>query len=147
MKWLQCRQFPELVYFSLADVVVLTVPTGPLVVYEGDEGESTLNQTCFNATLNQPRSRDSIFVITVSSMSTATSAVDFEPLGNITVPTNYSGDVYEECVNITVIGDAIVEDDEFIIFNITALSPLDIVTSSDGSNTLQVTIIDNDGKL
>jgi hypothetical protein len=129
----------------LTDFVVLSVPAGPLTIYEGDE-ENTVNQTCFTAFLNRPRFRDSIFIITVSNMSTATPGSDFKPLQNIPVPADFPGEVLEECVNITVIGDTIVEEDELILFAVTALSPLDMVTSSDGSNTLRATIVDNDGK-
>jgi hypothetical protein len=124
--------------------VVLSVPAGPLTIHEGDE--EIVNQACFTVFLNRPRFRDSVFIITVSNMSTATPGSDFEPLQNITVPADLPGEVFEECVNITVIGDTIVEDDELIVFALTALSPLDMVTSSDGSNTLRATIVDNDGK-
>jgi hypothetical protein len=145
----QLRSILYIIYydagFILTDFVVLSVPAGPLTIYEGDE-ENTVNQTCFTAFLNRPRSRNSTFIITVSNMSTATPGSDFEPLQNITVPANFPGEMFEECVNITVIGDTIVEEDELILFAVTALSPLDMVISSNGSNTLRATIVDNDGK-
>jgi hypothetical protein len=128
------------------DFVVLNVSVPPLTVSEGDDGENTTARVCFTATLNQPRSRNSVFELTVSSLSTATLGVDFVvPL--VVVPADFQGEVYMACVNITIIGDDEVEADEMVVFVVVALTQDNIVVSADGSNFVEMTIIDNDGKL
>lgn len=130
----------------ITDFAVLSVP-GPLTILEGDDGDTTVNRTCFAVTLNQPRSRDVVFVFTVSNMSTATPGVDFEFPDNITISPGFSMEEYMECLDLVVLGDDIVEDDELIVLYVRALAEQDVVESEDGSSSLRATIVDNDGML
>ena len=118
-----------------------------LIIYEGDDGDREANHTCFTVSLNQPRTRDVVFTLEVSMMSTATPGVDFErPADNITITPEIQGEEYVTCVYIIVIGDDEVEDNELIVINVAPLSPLDRVESADGSSSTRATIIDNDGE-
>ena len=86
-----------------------------------------------------------MYTLEVSNMSTATPGVDFElSATNITITPGIQGEEYVACVYITVNGDDLVEDDELLIINVVAMSPLDRV---DGTNSIRVTFIDNDGEL
>ena len=100
---------------------------------------------CFYVAVNQPRDREVVYDLYLSNMSTATYGVDFEvyPL-NVTVPIEFGGSVYTSCVTVTILGDDLVEEDEFFRYRIDPLNPQDLV---DGSNVLMVTIVDEDGKI
>lgn len=129
------------------DFAVLNVLGDPLRIYEGDIGDSDTNMTCFVVSLNQPRTRDVVFLFMVSNMSTATPGVDFELSdANITITSEFADEEYYTCVYLTVIGDDDVEDDELIVIDIVPLSSLDRVELADGSNSIRATIVDNDGE-
>ena len=114
-----------------------------LIIYEGDDGDTAANHTCFTVTLNQPRTRDVVFALTVSNTSTATPGVDFELSdANITITPEIVEEEYMACVYLTIIGDNDVEDDELIVIEVTALADQDRVY---GSNYIRAMIIDNDG--
>ena len=58
-------------------------------------------------------------------------------------PTDVSKDMAIVCQEITILGDIVIEDDEFFKFNIVTINPLDIVSGPDTGN---VTILDDDGR-
>lgn len=127
------------------DVAVLSIPAS-LTIVEGDEGDRSTNHTCFTITLNQPRLRDVVFTITFNTMlSTASPGDDFYPLPeNITITPDFNEEKY--FLYLVVIGDDLVEDDEDIVYDVMALAEQDSVESVDSSNSLRVTIMDDDGE-
>ena len=127
------------------DFAVLTLRETDLIIYEGDDGDSDTNITCFIVSLNRPRTRDVVYTLEVSNTSTATPGVDFElSATNITITPEIQGEEYMTCVYITIYGDNIAEDDELLVINVVPMSPQDRV---DDTNSIRVTFIDNDGDL
>ena len=114
----------------------------PISVTEEDEG-SVERMACFYVAVNRPRDREVVYELVFSNMSTATYGVDFEvyPL-NVTVPTNFEGEVYMSCVRVTILGDDVVEEDEYFRYRI---EPLYMQDRVNGSDVFMVTIIDEDG--
>ena len=69
-------------------------------------------------------------------------ANDFEPLERF--PLNLSLMDQESCVNITIIGDSIIEDSEFFYITFEVEESMDAVTSITPSSQVTVTILDDD---
>jgi len=121
----------------------------PAIIYvtEPDNGENTTVTFCLRALVNTTVNRLTMisFQLRFSPvLSTAEFGSDFFATfstANITIPTNFSGE-FLRCFNLTIIGDDVIESNEVITYNLSALSPLDLV------NVSQVTvhILNNDGK-
>lgn len=89
-----------------------------------------------------------MFEFVLSNLTTATLGVDFLPFINsafLTVPANFSGD-FQQCIDVIIFGDDLVEDDEVIVYQLRALSDLDMVEFPANQSSLRLLIIDNDSK-
>ena len=128
-----------------ADVVTLLLSNVDII--EPDLGENETVEVCFNVQFNLPRRRDAVFNFTISSNSTATPGVDFNPQYlEIRVPAYiYSNDT-RHCFNITIIGDIDEEGDETIVFDVLAQAEEDLVAFPLDSSAFVITLMDVLGK-
>ena len=133
-----------IISFILGNVtgVTLVVLNAVDTVLEPDTGNNTNATICFQANINQPMNRDIMFEFELSNLTTATLGVDFLPnetASFLTIPANFTGEFFR-CLVITVFGDNQFEGDEVIVYELRAVSPLDVVQF----RSIVVTIIEND---
>ena len=121
----------------LSDFVILMLPA-PSTTTE----DTAQHQVCFVALLNHPRDRDVVYEFILSNSSTATPGADFYIQPNITISTTVDEDVYRFCIYIDIFEDTIVEENEMVVYYVRPLAQEDSVN---GSQTLVVTLIDDDG--
>ena len=117
-------------------------------VTEPDEGGNVTFTSCFEAEVSQPRKTDAVFELVLLNSSTAALNYDYtfsSDLQNITFPTGFSGN-FSYCLNVTVRGDVMIEDNELIEIGVRPLAPRDSVYYAGNVSTLRFYIIDNDGK-
>jgi hypothetical protein len=114
-----------------------------IYVTEPNDGTNVTVSSCFQANVTRPRRRAAMFVLTFLNTSTAYQGLDFivERALYIAIPAGFSG-VFTECVNISILGDNIIEGDEVIEYSVMPMSDRDLV---DISGPLRVNILDNDG--
>jgi hypothetical protein len=121
------------------DVVILFL--SDVNVTEPFQGENRTETVCFNVNLNLPRLRDAIFTFNASNLSTATPGLDFYPTYLvITIPASFTNNT-SYCVNLTILGDGLLEDDEVIVFNVAAIAEEDMVLPP--NTPFLVTIVDS----
>lgn len=110
-----------------------------------EEEYSTIVTMCFTAQLNQPRMRDAVFKFSISNSSTATNEDFFLNSPNITIGTAVFGP-YMVCVDVTILGDDVFENDEVAVLNIIPVAEQDRVEFQfSNSSSLLINIFDNDG--
>ena len=131
--------------FCHLDVVTLRVVEAELNVTELDDGEITNVSVCFTAMINPGLNREVVFELVLSNSSTATINDDFYlPQQNITIP--YYDTYYNSCIYFLIIGDMEYEENEDIVYTINPLAPQDNVMYGNESDSLVITILDDDGK-
>lgn len=131
----------------ISDVVTLIVQFASITIKEADNGSESNGSFIFSAKFNQPRSRDSVFELVLSDSTTATQVVDYVvDTQNITLPADLEGDEFESVFYVIIFGDDIYEQNEQIVFYIRPLSDKDSVEFPSGADSLDVTIVDNDGQ-
>lgn len=131
--------------FILVSLRTLVVPTASFNVTEPD-GETVNVTICFEAYVDQPRFRDAEFELVFSTLSIASPneyILATAPL--VIIPATFTG-FYRACADVTVFGDEIVEEDEVIIVDVRPLSFGDMVQFPNGSDSIRLYIIDDDGK-
>lgn len=131
------------IFFYVDPNLTLVIPTAVFNITEPDEGEVANVTACFEAGVDIPRRRDADFELILSNLTTANST-EFIPSSALRVRMDFSG-FFNSCVDFIILGDDLVESDEVIIVDIRPLSDRDRVQFSDGSDSLTVNIIDNDG--
>jgi hypothetical protein len=112
-------------------------------VTEPDDGMNATVSSCFQANITRSRRRAAVFGLTFLNFSTAYSGSDFivDHSPNFVIPAGFSG-LFMECVNISIIGDNIFEENEVIEYTIT---PISNGPSVNFSGPLRVIIFNNDG--
>lgn len=130
--------------------MVLNSLTPELTVIEPDSGSFTSMQVCFvtNLDLAQPLGRFAVFEFIPTDMATAEIGSDFFvdiATEFLFFPPNATG-FQVRCINVTVIGDDLFEEDEVVDYQLLPLSELDSVTYVSG-NSVRLNIINNDGKV
>ena len=114
-------------------------------ITEPDEGETVGIEVCFEASVDLPRRTDAIFALLISNSTTANVA-DFSIQPSLIIPTGFGG-FYNQCVEIDIFGDNRFESSELIVVEVRPLAEGDRVQfPEESSESLQVNIIDNDGK-
>ncbi len=94
--------------------------------------------------INLPSSVNATDVdVTLSNQSTATNGVDYQTISTTQTIQFPAGSSTNECFTITVSDDILLEGDETIIFDLTAISGGDFATIQ-GPSTTTVTLIGND---
>ena len=127
---------------------MLTALSPEVNVTEPDEGGNVTFTSCFEAEISQPRKTDAVFELVLLNSSTAALNYDYtfsSDLQSITFPTGFYGD-FSYCLNVTVRGDVMTEDNELIEIGVRPLAPRDSVYYAGNVSTLRFYIIDNDGK-
>jgi len=127
--------------------VTLFVQTAEFNVLEPELGQSLVITECFIANITQTRSMDDVFEFNLLNSSTATAGVDFfiNHNSSLIIPANFTG-IYSQCVDIVILGDGLTEGDELIEYSVRPLSVENSVQYAFGSNSLRISIIDNNGK-
>jgi hypothetical protein len=126
-----------------ADPSLSLMAQDPVInVTEPDDGMNVTVSSCFQANVTRTRRRAAVFALVILNTSTAYSGSDFsEYTPYIVIPAGFSG-LFTECVNISITGDNIIEEDEVIEYDVEPMSDRDTVSFSD---PLRVNIFDNDG--
>ena len=120
---------------------MLTVSPALLTIAEGYESSS--NRVCFTVSLNQPRSRDVVFLLELSNASTATEGLDFVAFPDRITVISTAIDTDTTCVGIVINDDSRPEEEEFFTYYVRPLDGRDYV---DGPDNVTVRIVDNDGR-
>ena len=116
-------------------------------VTELDRGENETLMVNFSASISEPLSRDVMFGLRQRTDNTAASFNSDYNLTSqtITIPTNFSGE-FETYIGIVILGDDDVEDDVFLVLEVTPLLPVDsVLFLDDDADAITVYIEDNDG--
>ena len=118
-------------------------------ILEPGSGSFTTATSCFSANISHPLNRDAEFKFVPSNLTTATPDVDFQTNGAgalLTIPMNFSGD-FLDCVDIAVIiGDDSLEENELVVYELRAVSPLDRVFPPNSSTLVFYIVNNNTGK-
>ncbi len=132
-------------YFYLLpdfNITLMTMNTS-IAVLEPDTSDTALASSCFTAYVFPALRRSVLFeLILPSNSSTATFSVDYQVNRNssyIIIRAGFEG-IFVECVNITIIGDNIIEPDEEIAYDVRPLMERD-----EGLFSSRIIILDNDG--
>ena len=120
----------------------MLIVLNPIIeVLETDSGNSSTIPICFVSSV-QPL-REVIFHF-YEELGTTAEPTDYVPLNLIEIV--ILPGPFPQCVNITILGDDLVEDDEVIVLSVEAVSEGDIVQFDDLTTAVEVHIIDDDGK-
>ena len=132
-------------YYSSSVFGIALVALNPLIsIVEPDEGMNATVRSCFQANVTQTRATDTVFQFNLLSTSTAGQMCTFvNDAPTVVIPARFSG-MFSQCVNVTIIGDDVVEEDERIKYEVQPLYERDYVQSA--TNPLVIVIIDNDGE-
>ena len=115
---------------------------------EPDEGQETVVTACLFANVTETRKTDAVFMLTTLDSSTAEEGVDWNSTIThpyITIPSGFNG-IFSQCIDAIVIGDDMIEDDEFFEIQVLTTADRVSVVYSEGGDALRVNIYDNDGK-
>jgi hypothetical protein len=112
-----------------------------------NEGESDMVHVCFSSLLNQTLNRDAVFQLTPSNQTTASLETDFtlDNSSNITLSAGSSGET-TSCIQLTIIGDNLVENNEVIVYDVIAIDGMDHVKFPNDTKSLMVEVLDNEGQ-
>jgi hypothetical protein len=121
--------------------LALMVQDPVINITEPDEMNVTVS-SCFRANTTRSRRKPAVFMLTFLNSSTAYQGLDFnvDHNPNVAIPAGFLG-LFMECVNISIIGDNIIEGDEVIEYSVEPISEGDSVDPG----PLRVNILDNDG--
>ena len=139
-----------IIILALSDVpLTLEVMNSAVTVTEPDAGQETVVTACLFANVTETRKTDAVFMLVTLNSSTAEEGVDW--YGNasgpyITIPAGFNG-IFYQCIDAVVIGDNVIEEDEFFEIQLqTMTGRLTVVYSENGDHdALRVDILDNDG--
>lgn len=112
-------------------------------ITEPDEGEEVNTLVCFEAMVDIPRRRDAVFQFAISNLTTFTS-VNFS--ANLMIPMDFVG-LFNSCLNLTLVGDSIVESNTAFTVEVLPLSDRDTVQFPQGADSLIFNVFDNDGMI
>lgn len=149
-----CRSFGSLrsfncniniAIFFLDFTVELNVVTPLTTRTELTDGLDTV-RLCFSAQLNRTLNRNATFNFLFSDLSTASLNTDFTftSPSYLTFTAGSSGDVMS-CIEIEIDGDFLVENDEYIIYDLVPVYELDRVLPSETS-AFTINVVDDDGE-
>ena len=124
--------------------VMLEATVTSETVLEPEFPDTSSVVTCLMANVSQPLRRAAVFEIQLTNISIATFRVDFD--ANITspfvvIPATFAG-TFMQCINVTIFGDFLEEDDELISYQFSARSELDTVVTP----MFSILIVDRFGK-
>ena len=95
--------------------------------------------------MEEPLNRNAVYQLIQSISTTATNGLDFfVSTGSLTVPGDFVGE-FVTCINFTIIGDNIFEENETIVFDVVPQFVIDTVQFPENMSSLIVNILDNDG--
>jgi hypothetical protein len=115
-----------------------------IFVNETDEDVNVTVATCFRTNVTQTRKRDAVFVLMLLNSSVMHNFYFQAPY--IIIPTGFSG-IFLECVNVTIVGDDIIEENEVIEYRLQPLSDRDLVMYPGSPvEPLRIFIVENDGE-
>ena len=126
--------------------VILTLLNDTATVMEPDSGETIGVTFCFTARIQEPLSFQAFFRDVPNNASTALAGSDYLP-NSIFIPETLPVGESFGCVSMTIIGDDEVEGDEVAVINYVPLVPGDIILFASGASSLNITIVNNDGKI
>ena len=132
-----------MIFLSVDFSVVLNVMTPVTTEMENDAGAISL---CFSAQINRTLNRNATFNFLLADSTTASVNTDFISASPsyITFTAGMSGDL-ARCIDIVVRGDSLVENNEYIVYDLVPVYDLDRVYPS-GTPAVTVNIVDDDGK-
>jgi hypothetical protein len=100
--------------------------------------------SCFEANVVRARRTEAVFQLNFINNATPGQVLFDGYTANITIPVGFMG-VFSYCLNATVFGDDVIEQDEVIEYVVVPLSQQDSVQST--TYPFTISIFDNDGKL